>query len=102
MKPDSEQKSNKDQKLPTFDLLVEIYDWLQIVFAALIVSLIIGLIVYSARPDKTGLILGLAVTGVALIVGIILANNVWKQKGITLFGPETKSSTELNRWEEPK
>ena len=68
----------------------------------MIVGVIIGLIAYSARPDKTGLILGLAITGASIIVGIILANNVWKQKGISLFGPEVKSSSELNGQEEPK
>lgn len=102
MKPVSEQKNKKDQKLPRFDLLVEIYDWLQIVFAALIVGLIIGLIVYSAKPGKTGRILAFAIIGAAIIVGVILANNVWKQKGISLFGPGNQSSTEQNQQSEPK
>lgn len=84
MKSTFGQKRKESQRLSVFDLLVEIYDWLHVVAASLIVGLIIGFAVYYSKPGKTSLIVAIAIVVTSLVVGIILAANVWKQKGITL------------------
>jgi F0F1-type ATP synthase assembly protein I len=83
MEPISKKRSNKGQKLPVFEVIVEIYAWLEIVFASVLVGIIIGLVVYQTKPGKTGLALGIAITIVGLVVGIILAINSSKNRRAT-------------------
>ena len=80
----TEQKSKSGQTISTFDIIVELYDCLQIVAASLIFGLIISCIVYFSKPDRTGRAIAIAITISALIAGLMLAINAGRKKNNSL------------------
>lgn len=67
-----------------FELITESIGWLQIVASPLLTGLIVGAIIYFPNPTTTKLVLGIIVSTLGLIIGVIWRQNNGKEK--ELFG----------------
>lgn len=81
--------------------LTEGVAWLQIMASPLIFGIVIGGLIYLAKPDYLGMALGGAVALIGLIVGIIWATRVWKKRGTIDFMSRVIATPELDK-PEPK
>jgi uncharacterized protein YneF (UPF0154 family) len=82
------------------EFITELIGWLQIVLSPLLIGLAIGALIYYNKQDFVGLILGIIVTVISLITGIILATKIWKKKGTISFLSRISATPELNEPEE--
>lgn len=99
---DSDKKNIEKQKLDFFDVLGEVLGAIQIVFSPLLFAAIIGFLVYISKPGLTRLFIGIAITVVGLIVGIILAIKASKGKGTMHVVSRANASPELDHLDEDK
>ncbi|MBI3136777.1 MAG: hypothetical protein HYZ14_19035 [Bacteroidetes bacterium] len=79
-----------------FEDIFEVFAWLRIVAAPLIIACIPGAIVYFNFPGPAGLIGGICSVLTGLIIGIIWANRVWKKQGTTHFISRINASEDLD------
>lgn len=79
---------------------MELIGWFQIVLSPLLIGLLVGAIIYFNKQDTIGLIIGIGITALGLIVGIIFATRVWKKKGTVNFMSRISASPELDNLEE--
>ncbi len=89
-------ENSSKPKMNFMEWLTEVIGWLQIVIAPLLLAAIIGCIVYFSHPTTFRLIIGISVTIVGLIVGILYANKIWKKKGTVHFIARASASPELD------
>lgn len=73
MKEASEQKSNKSEEGDILESIVQVYRWLEVVVASLIMGLIVSFPIYYSNPDKTRLQIGIGIMILSLIIGFIIA-----------------------------
>jgi hypothetical protein len=59
--------------------------WLQIVASPLLIGAIIGVIIYVTNPGSTTLFIGIVITTIGLIIGIVWATRVSKKEGASRF-----------------
>ncbi|MEP7255362.1 MAG: hypothetical protein ABI666_06275 [Ferruginibacter sp.] len=90
------EKENNIQKRNFFDYVTEVIGWLQIVFFPLSLAGILGFFIYISNPSATRLILGIGITIIGLILGIILATKIWKKRGTINFISRVSASPELD------
>ena len=79
-----------------FEWLTSFIAWLQILASPLIIGIIIGFIVYLKLPTTTGHVIGISISTLGLIIGIIFATRIWKKHGIVNFISRVSASPELN------
>jgi hypothetical protein len=80
------------------DWLIEALGWLQIMLSPFFIGLIFGGIIYLSIPGSTGILIGIFVILLGLIIGIVLANKIWKSKeGITWFLSRTMSTQDFDK-----
>jgi hypothetical protein len=72
--------TEKSRKRDFFDKTVEIYAWLEVIIASIIVGLITGAAIYFSRPDPIRLYLAIASIILSLVIGGFLANMNRKEK----------------------
>jgi flagellar biosynthesis protein FliQ len=97
-----QQDGKQKGKLNFFELMTEIFDWLQIVISPLLIGLAIGFVIYLSKPDKLGLIIAISVAAVGLIIGIIWAIRVWKKEGTMNFISKIMATPEFDNLGEEK
>ncbi|MFT3796605.1 hypothetical protein [Flavobacterium sp.] len=68
-----------------FEKIVGVIGWLQIVASPLLFGVLIGSIVYFPNPNSTKMYLAVGIVILGLIIGILLANRIWKTKGTMAF-----------------
>lgn len=85
-----------------FEWLTSFIAWLEIIASPLIVGVVIGFIVYLKYPTTTGLFIGILITTLSLIIGIILATRIWKKRGTIDFTSRISASPELDNLDEKK
>ncbi len=95
------QKSNEDT-FKVFEFITELTGWLQIVASPLLIGLVIGAVIYFPNPSTTRLALGIIVSTIGLVVGIIWATKKWKGKGTNWFLSRIMVSPELDKVDEEK
>ena len=78
------------------NVIFEILGWLQIVASPLIAGIVIGGVVYLAKRDNAGLIMGISIAVIGLTVGIIWATRVWKKEGTINFMSKIIGTPELD------
>lgn len=83
-----------------FNLMLEILAWLQIVASPVLISLVIGVIIYVLKPDDTGFLISICVVSLGLIIGITWATIVWKKKGTLDYLSKVRESPEFDNWNE--
>ena len=83
--------------LKFFEWLVEVISLLQIVISLLLIGLGIGAIIYFPNPTHQRLFIGLSISVLGLITGIIWARKVWKSKeGAFWFISRINSTQDLD------
>ncbi|MEI6596102.1 MAG: hypothetical protein WCO28_11110 [Bacteroidota bacterium] len=85
-----------------FEFLSEGIGWLKIVASPLIAGAIIGALVYSFSENTVGLFVGIAITLLGLIIGIIWATRIWKKQGAMEFLSRINSSHEIDNLDKTK
>ncbi len=80
--------------------ITSIIAWLQIVASPLFIGIVIGFIVYYNIPSITGLVLGIVISAIGLIIGVVWASRVWKKRGTVEFISEIKSSPDFDKLNE--
>ena len=77
--------------------ILEIIGWLQIAASPIVAGLIIGSIIYSAKTDTIGLIIGIIIALTGLVVGVIWATKVWRREGTMNFMSRLLGTPELDK-----
>jgi uncharacterized membrane protein YjjP (DUF1212 family) len=90
-------KQTKTMKV--FQIITEVFGWLQIVASPFLAGLVIGGIVYLPKGDIVGLSIGIIIALIGLITGIILATRVWRKKGTVNFMSRLSATPELEEKE---
>lgn len=81
---------------------MEVIGWLQIVASPLLISCIIGALIYFPNSTQTNLIIAIAIIILGLVVGILWANKIWKTKGTMWFVSQISATPELDHLESVK
>lgn len=93
------KERNQQEKLSFFDYAMEVVGWLQIVASPLVGGLFVGGIVYLLIGGAAGIVFGIVIAVVAQVLGIVLANRIWKKKGTMNFMSRVNASPELDNLE---
>ncbi|WP_124643146.1 MULTISPECIES: hypothetical protein [Amniculibacterium] len=90
-------KTNKtEEKLfQLFRLFTEAIAWLRIVASPLLIGLILGTLTYLYNPNKVTFVLGLLLSILGLVIGILWANKQWRGKGAVWFMSWVTSTQDL-------
>jgi hypothetical protein len=88
------------EKRNLFELFIEACGWLQIAASPLLIGLLAGFITYLAKPDATGIFIGISIASLGLIIGVIWATRVWKRKGTIEFISKVSATPELDKLKE--
>lgn len=84
-----------------FEKITELIGWLQIAASPFLVGLIIGAVVYLSNQTRGNLMIGIVIALIGLVIGIILANRVYKsKKGTVWFLSRTIATPEPDRKED--
>jgi len=78
------------------EIFVEILSWLRIMASPLIIGVGIGILVYGNNPNNTGMAIGVIISFIGLLFGIIGATKVWRKTGTSNFLSRVNASPELN------
>ncbi len=89
-----------NQKRSFFYIFFELIGWVGIAISPLIIGCFIGLIIYTLKTDKTGLVIAILVALLGFIAGIIWATRVWKKGGTIQFLSRLISSEQMQQKEE--
>lgn len=79
-----------------FETIIDIFQWIAIVLSPLLISSVIGVLVYLSYPGTTGIILFILFGLLGLIIGIIWATRVWKRYGTHSYMSRIMSSPEFD------
>ncbi len=82
------------------EYLIEFFGWLKIVASPFLIGILIGGIVYYNFENRFGLIIGILLSLLGLIVGIIWATRIWKKQGTTQFLSRVIATPELDKKED--
>lgn len=83
-----------------FEKITELIGWFQIAISPTLLAFGIGFIVYYNFQNLTGLIIGIGISIIGLIFGIVLATNKFKTNGTIHFLSRVSATIELDRKEE--
>jgi hypothetical protein len=78
------------------EIFVEILSWLRIMASPLIIGVGVGILVYDNNPNNTGMAIGIIISLLGLLVGIIGATKVWRKTGTSNFMSRINATPELN------
>ena len=83
--------------------LVNILGWLQIFISPVLISIIIGVVVYfSFDKSLLGLIFGISILILGIIVGIFFAERVRKRIGIDYFNAQIMATPDIKEIKKQK
>lgn len=75
----------KAEKKNIFDWISEVIGWISIALSPLLLSILLGFMIYSFKPGSTSFVIGILLTCMGLITGILWATNIWKKYGTIQF-----------------
>jgi disulfide bond formation protein DsbB len=78
-------------------LTTESIGWIKIALSPIIIGLIVGAIVYFLKQNTTTLVLGIVISLLGLIIGVVWANKHWKGKGTVTFVSRINAMPELEK-----
>lgn len=79
-----------------FETIIDLIQWIKIVLSPLLISGLIGVLVYLSNPNSTGIFLFALIVFVGLIIGIIWATRVWKKHGTNNYMSRVMASPDLD------
>ncbi len=83
--------------LKLLEIIVEAISFMKIVLSPLLIGLFIGIVIYANKTDNVGLIIGIVVTIIGLIAGILLALWARKKSGSALeFNTRINASPDID------
>lgn len=85
-----------------FEYIMELIGWLKIVASPVLISLIIGGIIYFPNPTQLNLTIAITVIILGLLIGILWANKIWKTKGTISFISQIGATPDLDNLEDKK
>lgn len=85
-----------------FEIFTEIMGWLQIFISPFLIGIIIGVIIYVSNPNSTGLFIGIMISVIGFIIGIVWATRVWKKRGTIHFISKIMGTQELDDFNKEK
>lgn len=91
----------KNEMFRILEKITELIGWFQIVISPTLIGLGIGCIVYFNFQNLTGLILGIIISIIGLISGIVLATKKFKTTGTIHFLSRVSATPELDKINEP-
>jgi len=97
-----EKEINKKEKKNFFEFMTESFGWIQIVISLLLLTGIPSFFFYTSNPSTTRLVIGIAITALGLVFGIIYATKIWKKRGTVDFISRSSASPELDNLEPPQ
>ncbi|MFT3982122.1 MAG: hypothetical protein QM687_16760 [Ferruginibacter sp.] len=93
-----QQENNKSNNRPSgFEILLEIFGWIQIFISPFLLAAIIACIFYFSVPGTMGLIISIILVITGAVTGIIMATKAWKDKGTIHFMSRVSASPELDK-----
>jgi len=78
------------------EIFIEVFYWIRIVASPLIIGVGIGILVYDNNPNSAGMAIGVIISFIGLLFGIIGATKVWRKTGTSNFMSRVNASPELN------
>lgn len=78
------------------EFITEAIGWLQIVLSPLLIAMGVSAVIYFSHPTTTNLVLGIIITAMGLIIGVIWANSTKKEGGTMQFLSRVSSTPELD------
>lgn len=85
-----------------FETFFEVIGWIRIVLSPIIISLVLGALVYINFENTAGLIVSILLMALGVFLGIRMANRAWKKKGTISFLSRVMATPELDKPEEKK
>ncbi|NNV56089.1 hypothetical protein [Limnovirga soli] len=70
--------------------------WTQIVASPFIIGAIVGFIVYIKYPTTKGLVIGIFISALGLIIGVVIASRIAKKHSTVDFISSVTASPELD------
>lgn len=86
----------------TFERIIEIVGWIQIVLSPTLIGIVFGLGIYYNFPTDLGMICGTLIAIIGLIIGIIWATKKFKSTGTIHFLSRLSAIPELDNLEKIK
>ena len=81
--------------------LIEVVGWLKIMLSPLLLGALIASFIYFPEPSTIRLVLSIFILILGLILGIVLATKVWKNKGTNNYLSEIMASHDLDDFNTP-
>ena len=85
-----------------FEYIISIVYWLRIMASPLLIGCAIGVLIYFSNRNTTTLGIGIAISTIGLIVGILWATKIWKTKGTIGYISEIDATPDIDNFNEKK
>ena len=82
-----------------FEIITEIVGWIQIVLSPTLLGIGFGLGIYYYFPNQNGMILGITISVIGFIIGLIWATKKFKTTGTIHFLSRISATPELDNLE---
>lgn len=83
-----------------FEFITELFAGIQIVLSPTLIGFTIGVVLYLYMPNALGLSIGILLTLLGLVLGIIIARSAWKKKGTVHLMSRVSATPELDNLDE--
>lgn len=85
-----------------FEYIISIIYWLKIVASPLLIGAAIGVLIFFSNPNTTTLGIGIAISTIGLIVGLLWATKIWKTKGTIGYISEIDATPDIDNFNDKK
>ncbi len=85
-----------------FEKLIEAFSWIKIMLSPTIIGALLGVIAYANLSSPMGLTVGIALTIIGLIIGIVWATQVVKKGSASEFISRVNASPDLDKINKPE
>lgn len=76
-------------------ILIEVLNWIRIAISPTLIGALIGGIIYL-KMGEDGFALGISITTIGGIIGLLWATRIWRKQGTTNFISRIDASPELD------
>ncbi len=84
-----------------FELITEIFGWLQIMISPTLIGAVLGVVVYFNHQSAIGKVVGISISVLGLLIGIVWATKIFKsKKGTVWFMSRVMATPELDNRED--
>ncbi len=80
-----------------FELVVNIWGWIKIVGSPFLIGVAISSVIYLKNGTTENAVLGIIISLLGLIIGIVWATTIWKKQGTSDFLAEEYKTPDLDK-----